>query len=241
VSDSSRPRHGPVVAFQAGAGGPHLVLLHGLAGSGGWWQRNLPALTGAFRVTVIDLPGFGSSHPEARLILDELPAQLAALLGDRGIERAHIMGHSMGGLVAGGLAADHPELVDRLVLVDAGFLSLDPVWRHRVTGLVKTLPWSWTILPLLVRDVIRSGPLRMARATAEVLRKDWRDKLPAITAPTLVVWGEHDRVCNPRIGEQIVAAVPGAQLVIVRGAGHNPMWEKQPAFDREVLGFLRGQ
>jgi pimeloyl-ACP methyl ester carboxylesterase len=170
-----------------------------------------------------------------------LPAQLAALLGDRGIERAHIMGHSMGGLVAGGLAADHPELVDRLVLVDAGFLSLDPVWRHRVTGLVKTLPWSWTILPLLVRDVIRSGPLRMARATAEVLRKDWRDKLPAITAPTLVVWGEHDRVCNPRIGEQIVAAVPGAQLVIVRGAGHNPMWEKQPAFDREVLGFLRGQ
>jgi pimeloyl-ACP methyl ester carboxylesterase len=125
--------------------------------------------------------------------------------------------------------------------VDAGFLSLDPVWRHRVTGLVKTLPWSWTILPLLVRDVIRSGPLRMARATAEVLRKDWRDKLPAITAPTLVVWGEHDRVCNPSIGEQIVAAVPGARLVIVPGAGHNPMWEKQPAFDTEVLAFLRGQ
>jgi pimeloyl-ACP methyl ester carboxylesterase len=124
--------------------------------------------------------------------------------------------------------------------VDAGFLSLDPVWRHRVTGLVKTLPWSWTILPLLVRDVIRSGPLRMAGATAEVLRKDWRDKLPAITAPTLVLWGEHDRVCNPRIGEQIVSAVPGARLVIVRGAGHNPMWEKQPAFDSEVLGFLRG-
>ena len=240
MAEPSRPRHGPVVAFQAGADGPHLVLLHGLAGSGGWWRRNLLALSGAFRVTVIDLPGFGSSDRNARLILDELPAQLAVLLGELGIERAHVMGHSMGGLVAAGLAADHPERVDRLVLVDAGFLAFDPIMRHRVTGLLKTLPWSWTILPLLARDLVRSGPIRMAGATAEVLRKDWRDKLPAIEAATLVVWGEHDRVCNPRIGEQIVAAVPGARMVVIRGAGHNPMWEKQDAFDREVLGFLRG-
>jgi pimeloyl-ACP methyl ester carboxylesterase len=226
--------------MQAGADGPPLVLLHGLAGSGGWWRRNVPALSSAYRVTVIDLPGFGSSHPGARLILDELPAQLAALLGELGIERAHVMGHSMGGLVAGALAADHPERVDRLVLVDAGFLSFDPIWRHRVTGLLRTLPWSWTILPLLVRDLVRSGPTRMAGATAEVLRKDWRHKLPAITAPTLVVWGEHDRVCSPRIGEQIVATVPDARLVTIGGAGHNPMWEKQADFDREVLAFLRG-
>ena len=80
----------------------------------------------------------------------------------------------------------------------------------------------------------------MAKATAEVLRKDWRHKLPAITAPTLVVWGEHDHVCDPRIGEQIAAAVPGARLAIIRGASHNPTWERQAAFDREVLGFLRG-
>jgi pimeloyl-ACP methyl ester carboxylesterase len=228
------------VASQAGVDGPPLVLIHGLAGSGAWWKRNLPALSGAFRVTAIDLPGFGSSDPDTRLILDEVPAQVAALLGVLGIERTHIIGHSMGGLVAAGLAADHPELIDRLVLVDAGFLSLDPTWRHRLTGPLRTLPWtSLTILPTLLRDVLRSGPTRMARATAEVLRNDWSDKLPAITAPTLVVWGEHDRVCPPRIGEQIVAAVPGARMVIIRGAGHNPMWEKQADFDREVLGFLR--
>ena len=148
----------------------------------------MPALSGEFRVTAIDLPGFGSSHRDARLILDEVPAQVDALLGELGIERAHVMGHSMGGLVAGGLAAEHPQRVDRLVLVDAGFLSLDPTLRHRVTGPLKTLPWtSLTILPTLLRDVARSGPVRMARATAEVLRKDWRDKLPAISAPTLVV------------------------------------------------------
>ena len=240
MGEPERLEHGPVVAAQAGSSGPPLVLLHGLAGSGAWWRRNLPALSAAFRVTAIDLPGFGSSHPDARLILDEVPAQVDRLLGELGIERAHVLGHSMGGLVAGGLAADHPERVDRLVLVDAGFLSLDPTWLHRVSGPLRTLPWtSPTILPTLLRDVVRSGPIRMARATAEVLRKDWRHKLPAITAPTLVVWGEHDRVCHPRIGEQIVAAVPGARLVIIRGAGHNPMWERQADFDREVLGFLR--
>ena len=238
----NRSRSGPVVALQAGTDGPPLVLLHGLAGSGAWWKRNVPALSAAFRVTAIDLPGFGSSHRDARLILDEAPEQVAALLEEIGIERAHVIGHSMGGLVAGGLAADHPERVDRLVLVDAGFLSLDPTLRHRFSGPLRTLPWtSPTILPTLVRDVARSGLVRMARATSEVLRKDWRHKLPAIAAPTLVVWGQHDRVCNPRIGEQIAATVPGARLVIIRGAGHIPMWEKPAAFDAEVLAFLRGQ
>ena len=239
MAEPSRPRHGPVVAAQAGADGPPLVLLHGLSGSAAWWKRNLPALSRAFRVTAVDLPGFGSSHPDARLILDDLPAQLDVLLGELGIERAHVMGHSMGGLVAGGLAADHPERVNRLVLVDAGFLSLDPTWRHRLSGPLRTLPWtSPTILPTLIRDAVRSGPIRMARATTQILRNDWRHKLPSIVAPTLVIWGQHDRVCNPRIGEHIVASVPDARLVIIRGAGHNPMWEKQPAFDREVLGFL---
>ena len=137
MAGSQPLRHGPVVASQAG-GGPDLVLIHGLAGSGDWWTHNQAALTGAFRVTTIDLPGFGTSHPEARFILDEVPGQVDELLGEVGIERAHVMGHSMGGLVAGAFAADHPERVDRLVLVDAGFLAFDPKLRHRVTGLFRT-------------------------------------------------------------------------------------------------------
>ena len=240
MTGSGSLRHGPVVASQVGSG-PPLILLHGLAGSGTWWDRNLPALSAAFSVTTVDLPGFGSSHKDAHLILDEVPSQLAALMAEHGIERAHVIGHSMGGLVAGGLAADHPERVDRLVLVDAGFLSLDPKLRHRVTGFFRTLPWTApSILPTLMRDTLRSGPIRMAAATAEVLRQDWSHKLPSITAPTLVLWGEHDRICNPTIGEQIAASVPDARLVVIAGAAHNPMWEKPDDFDREVVAFLRG-
>ena len=240
MAPSEPARHGPVVASQAGDG-PDLVLIHGLAGSSDWWRHNQPALTGAFRVTTVDLPGFGGSHPEARLILDEVPAQVAGLMDKMGIAKAHVMGHSMGGLVAGALASDHPQRVDRLVLVDAGFLAFDPKLRSRLTGLFRTMPWtSPSLMPILLRDMLRSGPVRMMAATGELLRKDWRDKLPAITAPTLVIWGEHDRVCDLRIGQQISAIVPGARLIVIAGAGHNPMWEKPDDFDREVLTFLHG-
>jgi pimeloyl-ACP methyl ester carboxylesterase len=240
VAGSAPLQHGPVAASQVGEG-PDLVLIHGLAGSGDWWTHNQAALTAAFRVTTIDLPGFGTSHPEARLILDEVPGQVAALMRDQGIGRAHLMGHSMGGLVAGALAADYPDRIDRLVLVDAGFLAFDPKLRHRVTGLFRTLPWtSPSLMPVLLRDMLRSGPIRMMAATGELLRKDWREKLPAISAPTLVIWGEHDRVCSPSIGREIAATVPNARLVVIAGAGHSPMWEKPADFDREVLAFLGG-
>ncbi len=173
-------------------------------------------------------------------MLENVPAQVVDLMDEVGIDRAHLIGHSMGGVVAGGIAADHPDRVDRLVLVDAGFIALDPSWRHRITGAIATLPWSApSMAPVLVRDVWRSGLIRMAGATVEVLGNDWQAKLPSVEAPTLVVWGEHDGICSPTIGRQIAALIPDASLTIIPGAGHNPMWERAEEFDRRVLGFLR--
>ena len=103
--------------------GPPLILLHGLAGSARWWARNIPALSRSFRVIAIDLPGFGASPRGHRLELDGVVDQLVGTMDALGIDRASVIGHSMGGLIAGGLAADRPERVERLVLVDAAFLS----------------------------------------------------------------------------------------------------------------------
>ena len=130
-------RHGPVVASRAGAEGPALVLLHGLAGSEAWWKRNLPALSRAFRVVALDLPGFGSSHPNARLILDEVPSQVAALLDELGIERAHVIGHSMGGLVAGAALAmllrgsEVWHSADYAMIAAGSALALAGLWLRR--------------------------------------------------------------------------------------------------------------
>ena len=240
MTTPSRPsRHSPAIAAQAGEG-PPLLLLHGLAGSARWWQHNLPALSAAFEVRALDFPGFGSSHRRARFDLARAAAQIVRLMDREGIARAHVMGHSMGGLVAGGLAADFPDRVSRLVLVDAGFLALDRATWHRVTGLVTTAPRSGlSILPVLLEDTWRSGPLRMLEATVQLLQADWNRKLPGIRAPTLVIWGEHDRVCPPVIGRRIAELVPDARLVVIPGAAHNPMWERPTRFDREVLAFLQ--
>ena len=229
---------GPVVSDISGDG-PPLILLHGLAGSATWWQRNTPALEKHFKVHAIDLPGFGASKREAQFVLDEAPAQLVETMDRLGIERASFIGHSMGGLVAAGVAAEHPDRVDKLILVDAGFLSLDPHFHHRITGPLRTLRWtSPSLLPVLAWDTIRSGPIRMVEATTQLLRADWRLKLSKIQAPTLVIWGEHDRICPIGIGRSIVGVVTGSRLVVIDGAAHNPMWERPDDFDREVLDFL---
>ena len=178
----------PVVSELTGSG-PPLILLHGLAGSARWWRHNVPVLSRSFRVAAIDLPGFGASHRDARLVLDKAAGQLVATMDRLGFERAHVVGHSMGGLVAGGLAADYPERVDRLVLVDAGFLSLDPSIIRRVTGPIAALRWTApSLLPVVLGDTLRSGPIRMAGATYQILQADWQTKLPLISAPTLVIW-----------------------------------------------------
>ena len=219
--------------------GPPLILLHGLAGSARWWSRNIPALSRSYRVIAIDLPGFGASPRGHRLDLEGVIDQLAATMDELGIDRASLIGHSMGGLIAGGLAADRPERVDRLILVDAAFLSLERSTVRPITGSARTLRWtSPSLLPVLIADGLRSGPRRLTDASIQLLRADWGTKLPEIDAPTLVIWGEHDRICPLPIGRRIVDAIAGARLVVIEGAAHNPMWERPDAFDREVLDFL---
>ncbi len=218
--------------------GPPLILLHGLAGSARWWSRNIAALSRAFRVIAIDLPGSGASPRGHRLDLEVVTGQLAGTMDELGIERASLIGHSMGGLIAGGLAADRPERVERLVLVDAAFLSLGRSVRA-LTGSARTLRWTApSLLPVLLADGLRSGPRRLTDASIQLLRADWATKLPQIEAPTLVIWGEHDRICPLDIGEAIVAAIPGSRLLVVEGAAHNPMWERAEVFDEAVLAFL---
>jgi pimeloyl-ACP methyl ester carboxylesterase len=231
-----RQRHGPVVSEQAGSG-PPLLLLHGLGGSARWWSRNMAELGTAHDVHALDLPAFGESHRHSRFRLDRIPAQIVATMDRLGIERASLAGHSMGGLIAARMAADWPDRVERLVLVDAAFLSLDRGWWHHGPLLVlrATQP---SLMRTLAQDIGRVGPIRLTEATRQLLASDWADLLPRISAPTLVVWGELDSLCPPTVGRAIVERVAGARLVTIGRAGHNPMWEVPVAFNRVVLDFL---
>jgi len=228
----------PVVVEDVGSG-PALILLHGLAGSTRWWARNIPELSRSFRVLAIDLPGFGSSRGHRRFDLDEVGAGIAGTMDRLEIERASVIGHSMGGLIAGGLAADHPGRVERLVLVDAAFLSLGWTATQFLTGPATTLRRTApSLLPVLIADSLRAGPIRLADAGIQLLRADWRRQLPRISAPTLVLWGEHDAICPPAIGRAIVELIPDARLQTIDGGAHNPMWEQPESFTAAGLDFL---
>ena len=216
------------------------MLLHGLAGSARWWGHNVEGLSAAgYRVVAIDLPGFGTTPRWHRLDLDTIAGQLAATMDELGIDRAHVIGHSMGGLIACSLAADHADRVGRLVLVDAALLSLGRTASQFVIGPFRTLrKTAPSLMPILFQDGFSAGPVRLADAAIQLWRADLRAKLPLISAPTLVVWGDHDGICPPEIGRAIVERVPDPRLTIIAGSGHNPMWEQPARFDEEVLGFL---
>jgi pimeloyl-ACP methyl ester carboxylesterase len=219
--------------------GPDVVLVHGLAGSSRWWSRNVDALAEQFRTYSVDLAGFGSSRRFGRFRLDEAVASLVAWMDRRKIERASVVGHSMGGLVAARLAAEAPERVDRLILVDAAFLTFEPGMARLALGLLRSF-WSMQreIIFLLTRDSLRAHPLSLGFATIDMLGTDWRPMLSRIRAPTLVIWGEHDTLTPESIGHQIVASIPDARLVFIPGAGHNAMLDRPDAFNAEVIAFL---
>jgi pimeloyl-ACP methyl ester carboxylesterase len=230
------------IYYQVAGAGPPLVLVHGLSASTRWWARNVGALARRFRVYVVDLIGFGGSRDGEPFVLERASAQLADWMEHLGIERANLVGHSMGGFISVDLAADHPHRVDKLVLVAAAALPLGRGYVRHSLGLVRGirhLPLSF--LPILITDAYRAGPKTIWKAAQELLSTDIAPKLARIEAPSLLLWGANDTIVPPDIGRGLERDLPNARLVMLQGAGHNPMWDRPHEFNRLVLDFLTGQ
>ena len=171
-----------------------------------------------------------------------------------GLERAHVVGHSMGGYVAAQLAADRPEVVGRLVLIAPAVLSADPHWNaawrlpgpRSLVGRVGPLARSARAIAVrfvsvLVYDALRAGPWTTWRRTRELLAAADRAHLSSITAPTLLLWGEHDVLVPPAIGRVLREEIAGARLLVLRGAGHVPMYERPDTLNEALVRFLAGE
>ena len=166
---------------------------------------------------------------------------LARWLDRLGLERVSVVGHSMGGRIAVDLAAAFPERVERLVLVDAAIFPAPGGPLRPALGLTRELRHAPPgLLPLLLADAYRTGPVAIWHAARELLTADIEARLPCVTVPTLVVWGERDAVVPRAAGERLARRLPRAELVVVPGAGHTPMWDRPDAFNRIVADFLSG-
>src|SRR5919199_5528853 len=184
---------GTAVRYHVAGDGPATVLVHGLAGSWRWWEPVVPPLAGSLRIYLVDLPGFGSARGQT-FVLGDAPSFLRALIAELGLERPHVVGHSLGGAVCARLAALWPQAGGRLVLAaPAGLLERRQPVRYALPLAASLQHMRPPFLRVLLTDSLRAGLLTLYRAATQLLGDDaLRDELASITAPTLLVWGERD-------------------------------------------------
>lgn len=246
---------------QVGQGEP-LVLIHGLGGSRGDWQLQLPAFQPHFRLILPDLRGHGNSpKPPGPYRMGLFAADVASLLRRIGARPAHVLGVSLGGAVAQQMALDYPDLVRSLVLVNTAARFLSAGWRQRLMGARRFVSVYLYGMDRVAEDVanrlfplLEQAPIRHAaidrlaandpRAYREALlaiaRFDASPQLPAIACPTLVVSGDFDYAVPIVAKEYLASQIPGSRLVIIANSGHATPLDQPEAFNRTVLEFLHG-
>ena len=241
-----------------GGSGAAVVFLHG---AGGLLRENpfLDALARRYHVFAPQLPGYGESTGE-ELLEDMLDFTLHGwdVVAALGLERPHLVGHSMGGMIAAEMACLAPRDLGKLVLASAAGLWID---EHPIPDVFTLLPFE--IAALLFHDPARGAALltggvdfgdmealkefyianarRMAMAGKllfPVPNRRLTKRLYRLSAETLVLWGEHDKLIPPVYAERWAELIPQASVVRVENAGHMLPWEAHDAFVSAVTRFL---
>ena len=256
--------HGRAIAYRAAGEGPPLVLLHGIGSGSASWEAQLHALSARFRAIAWDAPGYGGSDP----LPGEAPPSsaygdaVADLVNGLGLDRVHLLGHSLGGLIAASFAARHPGRLWSVALSDAAAGYLNSPDELRVNRLEARVEAMTTLGPEEVarrraRDVLSPGapdavyekvfavqsrlrPEGYVQAARMLHGSDIFADAAAIRAPALVMYGSEDTVTPESIGRTIAAAIPGAHYVTLPGLGHASYVEGPAAFNAALTEFLDG-
>lgn len=231
-------------AFVRGEG-PAILFIHGTGGSGKTWFNQLRRFASTHKAIAIDLPGYGASElpPDVESV-DDYAGFVAEWMEAAGWERPVVVGTSMGGRVALQLALDHPDKVGALVLIDASGLKIEGIPSFSVASVgveAFTRALFYRPSPTLGRTSTAEPPAwyaTMQRLTAKPLRSGMQARLDEIRVPTLIVWGEHDRILPAPHAEAFHAGIPGSRLRWIPEAGHVPMIERPGAVNDAIADFL---
>jgi pimeloyl-ACP methyl ester carboxylesterase len=245
--------------IEAGSGATNVILLHGLGGSSQVWQFNIGPLAEKYHVFVPDQIGFGKSDKpfvnyRIRTYVDFLDQFYKQLK----IERATLVGNSMGGWIAAIYAAAYPERVDKLVLADAGgyappkdfdtraFFALNPTTREGMKVLSARVFYNKAFLSDAAIDQAMAARLAagdgftIKSITESIIRgEDFLDDLvKTIKHPTLIVWGREDGLIPLSEGERFHKDITGSTMIVFDHCGHVPNIEKAGEFNAAVIKFL---
>jgi pimeloyl-ACP methyl ester carboxylesterase len=244
-----------------GAGAP-VVLVHGLGYARWGWEPVADLLAERFEVVLLDNRGIGESDaPPGPYAVADLTGDVLGVMDAAGLERAHVVGTSLGGMVAQELALTAPERVLRLVLVctspgganavpmpeqtvrllaEAPALEPAVALRRFVENALAPDAPEKLVERILGHRIRTAQPLEawLAQAAAGAAFDAW-SRLPDLAAPTLVLHGTADRVIDVGNADLLVERIPGARLELFPGCGHLLYWE-QPARFVEVVGEFLG-
>jgi pimeloyl-ACP methyl ester carboxylesterase len=241
---------------KAGQGKP-LMILHGVEGSLGWraYHRQLAE---HFTVYAPSLPGYDQSQrPDWLESFTDLTRFSLWLLQALDLQKVSLLGHSIGGWLAAEMAVSCPQVVDRLVLVDAAGIQphngeITDIFLHGQDGTRQMAFFDLKQIPEY-EEVFGRKPSREEREVIvqnqeTTIRYCWKPYmfnrslphlLPRLHIPTLVVWGKEDRIIPLECGERYQHAIRGARLEVLPQCGHNPHLEKTEQFVELVREFLR--
>jgi len=239
------------------SGPPPVVLLHGLGADRRVWLYQVPVLCSRFPTLLVDLRGHGrSSAPAGDWTVADMALDVVRLLRHLGAERAHLVGLSMGGMVAQQIALDSPYTTASLVLADTvsgipaggeaqAKEALHFIESHSMAEVARTritTAFTDAVDPVMRLHLIEAVALNdkeaYERAARAVFSFAATPRLDEIVAPTLVIVGEADRTLPLAAMEDLATRIRGARLVRIPGAGHISNMERPQEFNRAVLDFL---
>ena len=242
--------------YTAGEGEP-LVVIHGGGGDARTWLRNIEELSSNYTVYAPDLPGYGGSQPlDGKYYIPELTDFLDGFSDNLGLERFHLVGHSLGGGVALNYALHSPHRIKKLVLVSSLCLGSEIAFWVRLISvpsllralgavtlsLFKGIKWMVKkvlkqvefVIPFTPASVNIGGSVATFKQQTLVLA----DHFSELLTPTLLVWGARDGVVPVRQAYAAAQLIPDCQLKVFEKRGHNVHREEVSEFSHVVRGFL---
>lgn len=247
-----------------GGSGEPLVLVHGYTGDITDWRHQLPEFSRTHRVLVMDLRGHGRSEaPKDRssYTIEQMANDVEALVGQLGVERYHLLGHSMGGGIVQEIALHSPQKLLSLTLHDTSIrfgMMADPAmeeWRKQRFALAEAgkmaelaqMPPPAPPPPHMPAERLEEAKVRLSKMSPDAFIGAWLGlvewqgadgRAANISTPTLVIYGDVDAPMLIKGSVMLAEQIPNAKVEIIPECGHSPQWERPELFNQALRGHL---